>query len=58
MFDYLRPELLENGWDVTELKYLCLTLDASCDDLNPSKFVNFPYAYLDKLKNYYMQHNG
>ena len=58
MFDYLRLEWLENGWDVTELKYFCLALDASCDDLNPNNFVHFPYAYLGKLKNYYTQHNG
>ena len=58
IFDYLRIEWLENGLDVAELKYLCLALDASCDDLNPNKFVHFPYAYLDELKNYYTQHNG
>ena len=58
IFDYLRLEWLENGWDVAELEYLCLALDASCDDLNPNKFVHFPYAYLDELKNYYTQYNG
>ena len=58
IFDYLRLEWLENGWNVAELKYFCLALDTSCDYLNPSKFVHFPYAYLDELNNYYTQHNG
>ena len=57
IFDYLRLEWLENSWDVAELKYLCLALDASCDDLNANKFVHFAYVYLDELKSYYTQHN-
>ena len=58
IFDYLRLEWLENGWNVAESRYFCLALDAFCDDLNPNKFVHFPYAYLDELKNYYTQHTG
>ena len=50
IFDYLRLEWLESGWNVAELKYLCLALDASSDDLNPNKFVHFPHAYIDELK--------
>ena len=57
IFDYLRLEWLENGWDVYELKYLCLALDVSCDDLNPNKFVHFAHVYLDELKSYYTKHN-
>ena len=41
IFDYLRLEWLENGWDVAQLKHLCLALDASCDELNPTSLSIF-----------------
>lgn len=42
----------KNG-DIQELKFICLALDASCEELNPDNFVNCRFAYLDNLKNYY-----
>ena len=39
VFDFLRVGLVENGWDVKELKYLCLAMDNSPDELNPNNFI-------------------
>ena len=58
IFDILRVEWKENGWDVEELKYVCLALDAFCDELNPNNFIYCQSAYLEQLENYYLQNNG
>ena len=58
IFDILRVEWEENDWDVEELKYVRLALDAFCDELNPNNFSYCQSAYLDQLKNYYLQNNG
>ena len=52
IFDILRAEWVKNGWDVEELKYLCLAMD------NPNNFIYCQAAYLDDLKNYYQQNRG
>ena len=42
-----------------ELKYVCLALDVLCDELNPNNVTYCPTAYLEEIKNYYIQnHNG
>ena len=59
IFDILRREWEQNGCDVEELKYLCLALDVLCDELNPNNVSYCPTAYLEEIKNYYIQnHNG
>ena len=58
IFDILRVEWEENGWDVEELKYVRLALDAFLDELNPNNVIYCQSAYLDQLKNYYLQNNG
>ena len=50
IFDILRLEWEENGWDAEELKYLCLALDILCDELNPNNFTYFPTAHLEEIK--------
>ena len=32
IFDILRIEWEENNWDVEEFRYMCLALDAFCDE--------------------------
>ena len=54
-FDILRIEWENNGWDIEELKYLCLAIDASCEELNLHKYVYCQVAYLDNIRNYYIQ---
>ena len=56
-FDILRVEWVENRWDVEELKYLCLVMDNSPDELNPNNFI-YCQAALEELKNCYTQKNG
>ena len=58
IFDILILEWEEKSWDVEELKYLCLALDVLCDELNPNNFAYCPTAYLEELKNYYIQHHN
>ena len=58
IFDISSVEWVENSWDVEELKYVCLALDAFCDALNPNNFFHCHSAYLDQLENYYLQNNG
>ena len=58
IFDILRVEWEENGWDVEELKYVRLALDTFWDELNPNNVIYCQSAYLDQLKNYYLQNNG
>ena len=58
IFGLLRFEWETNYWDVRELKYLCLAMDSSPDELNSSNFINCQPAYLYELKNYYQQNHG
>ena len=58
IFDILRIEWEENNWDIEELKYVCLTLDNLCEELNPNNFIYCQYAYLDNLKIYYLENNN
>ena len=58
IFYFLRAEWVENGWDVEELKYLCLAMNNSPDQLNPNNFIYCQAAFLDELKNYYRQNHG
>ena len=49
----------KNGWDVEELKWICVALDHTYDILNPNYFTNCRFAYLDHIKTcYYLEHNG
>ena len=54
IFDFLRVEWV----DVEELKYLCLAMDNSPDELNSNNFIYCQAAFLDELKNYYRQNHG
>ena len=36
---------------------MCLAIDASFEVLNPNNFTYFPAAYIDEIKNYYIQNN-
>ena len=58
IFDYLRLEWIENNWGVREMQYLCLAMDAAPDELNPNNSAHCQYAYLEELKNYYIENNG
>ena len=40
------------------MKYLCLAMDTAPDELNPNNFIHCQPAYLDGLKNYYIENNG
>ena len=49
----------DNGWNIEDFKrYLCLAIDASCEELNPNNFLYCQVTYLDEIKNYYTQNNG
>ena len=58
IFDILRIEWEENNWHVEELKYVCSALDAFCEELNPNNLIYCQSAYLDHLKNYYLEINN
>ena len=49
IFDFLRIEWEKNMWDLQELQYTCLAIDASCEELNPNNFIDFQYPYLDQV---------
>ena len=52
IFDILRIEWENSGWNIEELKYLCLAIDASCDELNPNNFIYCQVAFIDEIKIY------
>ena len=54
IFDILRTEWENEGWDIEELKYLSLAMDASCEELDPHKYVYCQVAYLESIRNYYI----
>ena len=58
IFDFLGVEWVESGWVVEELKYFCLAMDNSPDELNRNNFIYCQAAYFDELKNYYQQNHG
>ena len=58
IFDILRIEWEENNWNIKKLKYVYLALDNLCEELNPNNFIYCQYAYLDHLKNYYLENNN
>ena len=55
IFDILRIEWENSGWNIEELKYLCLAIEASCDELNPNNFIYCHVWFIDEIKIYYKQ---